>query len=574
MKKILILFLSIFYAQILLAADKINVELSTDKATLDEQITAIVRIETDAEMEPTLSADPVNAEIISSEYQGATTSTIYANGELTTKREFIFAVLLKAKSLGRAGLTNIKAEMGGKVLNHNTVWFSVVQEKADVAPVFILAQPSKTQVFQNEAILVRYYLMFQVDIASFDIKEFPKLNNFVKRYLQEPGNRERVAYEGKQFVRQLLYSLVLFPEQAKVLKLDPMKIAVAYDADNRRDPFGFGSGRLVTKSLSSKAVDIEVLKLPVDKMPTGYTGLVGKHKFSLTMNKTKVLVNEPIEIKLKITGTGNLEGVDAPTIINDPNVESFEANSSFEIIDANTASKTFEYTFLPRKELSIPAQKIPLSYFNPETKEFETAEVDFPGLQVIGGAYQGNTSPSPSGGQVSPEVTSQKMVTKKIIIPDVPKYSGAIFESQNNKSIILNWINGFLFMGILLMITKMFYDSRAEWPWVSPSIYRTKLKTMAEVGPTYAALEDLMLEFPRIEENLSLKSKITQLNLPSKTKSNLGKLVEQLNQSYASGGKDAKSSLSWKNYKNDLCLLVQALESWNANKNEEKNEIS
>ena len=142
--------------------------------------------------------------------------------------------------------------------------------------------------------------MYQVDITSFDIKEFPKLNNFVKRYLQEQGNRERVSYEGKQFVRQLLYSLVLFPEKAKVLKLDPMKVNVTYDLDGERDPFGFGRGKLVTKTISSKTIDVEVLKLPFEKIPTGYTGLVGVHKFSLSINKTKVLVNEPIEIKLKM----------------------------------------------------------------------------------------------------------------------------------------------------------------------------------------------------------------------------------------------------------------------------------
>ncbi len=559
--------MSFFILMSVAAAEKISVELSSDKVTLDEQVTVMVRIESESDVEPKLSAEGSNSEIVASEYQGVTTSTTYMNGELRTKREFVFVVLLKAKDYGRAGLINIAADTGGRVLRHNSVWFTVVTEKPDLAPVFLIAIPSKTQVYENEGILVRYYLMSQVDIASFDIKEFPKLNNFVKRYLQEQGTRERVAYEGRQFIRQLLYSLVLFPEKAKVLKLDPMRVNVTYDIDGERDPFGFGGGRLVTKTLSSKIIDIEVLKVPVSQLPTGYTGLVGKHKFSLSMNKSKVLVNEPIEIKLKVIGNGNLEGADTPTIIQDPAIESFDANSNFEIIDATTASKTFEYTYLPRKETSIPAQKIPLSFFNPETKSFETVEVDFPGLEVVGGAYQPAPPSQNIAQNTSAEVATDKSVVRAPIIIDQPKFSGPILEIGQKSvrwSVIFNLI---LIVIILFLLGKMFYDIRGSFPWVKPSVYKEKLKILAENGISYSALEDLLLSYPKIESNISLREKIDQLTLPLKNKTSLTKLLENLNYSYANSEKIIGSDKTlWSSYKNDLCMLVQALESWESSK--------
>lgn len=560
------------------AADKITVDLSTDKATLDEQVTMIIRVESDASVDPVLTADPVNAEILINEYQGATTSTVYMNGQLSTKREFVFAVVLKAKSLGRAGLNNIIAEIGGRNITHPAVWFSAVQEKAELPPVFLLAQPSKTQVYQNEGILVRYYLMSQVDIASFDIKEFPKLNNFVKRYLQEQGTRERVAYEGRQFIRQLLYSLVLFPEKNKLLKLDPMRVNITYDADNQRDPFGFGRGRLVTKTISSKVVDIEVLTIPAEKMPTGYTGLVGKHTFALTVNKNKVLVNEPVEIKLKITGTGNLEGVDAPAIIQDASVESFEANSNFEVIDAMNASKTFEYTYLPRKEIKIPSQKIPLSFFNSDSKQFETVEVDFPGLEVIGGAYA-SSAPANNSSVITSAKEESKGNFNRVKIIDSPKYSGPIFSTQASTNKYINLINVLLLVLSMMVVMKMGYDSKHLLPWAKPSQYRKKLKVIAENGVSYAAIEDLLLTFPKPDNNLALKNKLSQLDLPKKTKENLNSLVEQLNQKYASGTKENLNTLNneknmWKKYKNDMCLLIQALEAWDHNKTKDIHEHS
>lgn len=577
LKKMVFLILVIFSTHLFAAVDKISVEISTDKATLDEQVTLIVKVESDAEAEPVLSGDPANATILTSEYQGASTSTIYMNGELSTKREYIFAVVLKPNSLGRSGLTNIKAEIGGRVITHNSVWFNVVEEKAELPEIFLLAQPSKTQVYENEPILVRYYLMSQFDLASLDIKEFPKLNNFVKRYLQESGNPERVAYEGRQYVRKLLYSLVLFPEKAKLLKIDPMRVAVTYDAQSRRDPFGFGSGRLTSKTLSSKTIDIEVLKLPVDKMPTGFTGLVGQHKFELTMNKTKVLVNEPIEIKLKIKGNGNLEGADTPNIINEPSVESFEANSSFEILDVHNASKTFEYTYLARKEINLPPQKIPLSFFNPETRQFETIEVDFPGLQVVGGIndIQLNQGAELNKSQAATQITSQENSSlNKNVILEVVKYSGPYFNKKNTSKNIFNILNIIIFLGIILLIGRMFYEQKSNFPWLKPSLYREKLKLIAENGPSYAALEDLMLTYPRIEENISLKNKIAILNIPLKSKQNLEKLIENLDSTYSNQDKitNSKSEKNyWKMYKNDLCLLVQELEAWDKNKNEHEN---
>jgi hypothetical protein len=419
---------------------------------------------------------------------------------------------------------------------------------------------------------VRYYLMYQVDVASFDIKEFPKLNNFVKRYLQEQGARERVAYEGKQFIRQLLYSLVLFPEKAKELKLDPMRVNVTYDLDGERDPFGFGRGRLVSKTLSSKTIDIEVLKIPAERLPTGYTGLVGKHKFSLSMNKTKFLVNEPIEIKLKVIGNGNLEGADAPPIIQDPAIESFDANSSFEIIDATNASKTFEYTYLPRKETRIPAQKIPLSYFNPEIRQFETAEVDFPGLEVVGGAYQAPSQSNQASNTVAEATDS--LIKKKIpVIIDEPKFSGPILDQLPGNvrwTVILNIT---LIISILSFLGKFLFDIRNTFPWVHPSIYKEKLKNLAERGVNYSALEDLLLNYPRVESNISLKEKIEHLSLSPGNQNNLIKLLESLNLTYTNS-KNSKNDDKdlWRHYKNDLCLLVQALENWESNKKNNNDE--
>lgn len=571
-------FSALVYSSVMFAEEKIRVDINSDKVLLEEQVIATIRVETDSDQEPKINVDSVNAEIVSSNYQGVSASSVYANGELTTKKEFIYSVLLQPKSLGRAALTNITADIGGRVLKHESVWFSCVKMREEAPPVFILAVPSKTQVYQNEGILLRYYLMTQVDIASFDIKEFPKLNNFIKRYLQESASRERVAYEGKQFIRQQLYSLVLFPEKSKTLLIDSMRIQVSYDQDGNRDPFGFGGGRLVSKVISSKPIDIEVLNVPADKTPTGYTGLVGKHKFSLSVNKTKVLTNEPVEIKLKIIGTGNLEGADAPTIINDPAFETFDTNSALEIIDAANASKTFEYTYLPRRATKIPAQKIPLSFFNPESQQYETVEVDFPGIEVVGGVYQQEQAATSSTEEKSKEtsVIAENSIKKPTIV--LPRYSPPIYGPSVVSANLYRIGNFILLFFALALLVKLFLDNKELLLKIDSSIYRHKLKKIATNGISYSAMEDLLLPFPSLDSNVSLVAKVKQLNLPPESKVRLESLLENFNQRFAKNSGAAENQnvvdplKTWKTYRSDLCMLVQSLESWEKNKKENNDE--
>jgi len=70
---------------------------------------------------------------------------------------------------------------------------------------------------------------------------------------------------------------------------------VENDYNNPYGGFGFGAQRFKNKDLASPRIEVEVLPLPAENVPAGFTGMVGEHEFSLVMPKSKFLVNEPIE---------------------------------------------------------------------------------------------------------------------------------------------------------------------------------------------------------------------------------------------------------------------------------------
>ena len=159
------------------------------------------------------------------------------------------------------------------------------------------------------------------------LKEFPKLNKFIKRFHHINSPVEMVQYKGQVLKRILAYSARLYPEKVGPAVLDPMKISIQI-IESDYGGFGFGSQRYKNKDLSSPRVEVEVLPLPSEGVPASFTGLVGEHEFNLSVPKSKYLINEPIEIKLEVKGKGAVENYDAPTIFSDNNLEQFDTNTA------------------------------------------------------------------------------------------------------------------------------------------------------------------------------------------------------------------------------------------------------
>ena len=167
--------------------------------------------------------------------------------------------------------------------------------------------PKKT-LYLGEGITVRYFLYSKVPVNSVDIKKYPKLNNFLKRFLQEQERSERVSVDGQLYLRTQIYAAKLFPEKPGEVKIDPLELSASYPVVRSGDPFGtFGLNRnFKTKTIASETVKLQVLPLP-QPVPENFTGLVGKHDFNLQFGQTKMIVNEPLEVKLTVAGGGALE---------------------------------------------------------------------------------------------------------------------------------------------------------------------------------------------------------------------------------------------------------------------------
>ena len=428
-------------------ADEVKIELNPPKPIAGEMFQAIFRIFTNEDVEPVIDFSPYKVEVVGKNNYGIKTSTTFMNGKFSTSREITIVYELAASQTGVAGLRDINIQIGTKTLRHPSLTFTVLKEPEVAADVFVMAEVPKKTIFLGEGIVVRYFLYSKVQVSNLDIKKYPKLNNFLKRFLQEPDRAERVSVDGQLYIRTQIYGAKIFPEKIGELKVDPIHVSATVLTSRGGDPFGtFGFGRESrVKAVSSESIKVEVQPLPEDSKDGNFTGLVGKHDFDLQINSSRLIVNEPLEVKLTVIGGGALENMEAPTIFKNENLEEFESNGDLKIMDANQATKVFDYTFLPKANMNIPPSTLTLTYFDPDSMKYVPIRLSITELTVAGEGQKNKN-------EIKKDDTEE--AKSLISIPEIPtSLAGPILEGAKSWKSYLGYLN--LGLSILALIIAL-----------------------------------------------------------------------------------------------------------------------
>jgi hypothetical protein len=459
MKKILF-FISLMLMNIAFA-DEVKIDINPAKPVKGEVFQAIFHVFTNSDEEPIINFSPFRVEVVGKNNYGIKTSTVWINGKFSSTREMTIVYDLAANTDGIAGLRDITIQLGPTVIRHPSVSFNILREPQVAADVFVMAEVPKKEIFLGEGIVVRYYLYSKVPVSNLDIKKYPKLNNFLKRFLQEPERSERVSVDGQIYIRTQLYGAKLFPEKVGALNIDPLHLTAAVLVNRGSDPFGsFGLNRETRqKTISSETVKVDVRPLPEDGKTPNFTGLIGKHEFELQLNSSRLIVNEPLELKLTITGGGALENMEAPSLLQHPDLEEFESNGDLKIQNADQATKVFDYTFLPKQNLSIPASTVTLTYFNPDTMKYVPVQLSLAEIKVAGGG-QGEKKASKK------EEIEQKIQSSPEIMKNAEALASPILQKMPTWKALFNYLNIILCLAALLIGTSFFVKIKT-WPSLS-----------------------------------------------------------------------------------------------------------
>ena len=260
--------------------------------------------------------------------------------------------------------------------------------------VYFKVSVGKSNVYRGEGVLVTYKLYTKVTLVNYGLNKMPSLEGFFSQEIQLPQQLEfRVEnVDGVQYKVADIKKLVLFPQRTGTLMLDPMEGEVVARMQVKRqqsrdpfdqffndpffnNPFFNNSVQDIPIKLKSDPVKINVKELP-DNAPATFNGAVGKFNMDASLDKKETKSHEPVTLKIKISGKGNLKLIDPPNIEFPPDFETYDpkvtanANASANGV---SGSKTFEYLVIPRNAGEYKFTVAGFSYFNLETHKYETS---------------------------------------------------------------------------------------------------------------------------------------------------------------------------------------------------------
>lgn len=252
--------------------------------------------------------------------------------------------------------------------------------------LFIRALIDKNKVYAGEQVTVTYKLYTRLNIASqMSISKLPQYQGF---WVEEIETSSNISFnteivDGKQFSVGILKRAALFPTQTGKLEVTPFELNVPVRIQKKRNPnnlwddfFGdpFGRGETIEYLAKSNTAFIEVIPLPENGKPESFKGAVGKYDFNAFLDKNETMTNEPISLKLKINGRGNIKLLEMPSIELPTGFEKYDPKINEQISRSGTISgtKEAEYLFVPRIAGTREIKPIEFAFFDPAKKSYTT----------------------------------------------------------------------------------------------------------------------------------------------------------------------------------------------------------
>jgi len=317
-------------------------------------------------------------------------SNSYINGKRSYSKTYSY--FLSPKSKGKFTINQATIEIEGeiyKTLPIQVVITSAVNKPKDendadfVASenVHLVAELSNSNPYLNEAITVVYklYVSHNVSITrSWREIDSPKYADFWSQTIDNRGNSKiyEGTYKGEDYRYVILRRTVLYPQKTGKLNIEPLTLDVPIDVmSNRRDIFGRRLMSHVNKTISAGNRIITVKPLPTIGRPDKFTGAVGDFQFRVETNKTTLNANESLELKVTVTGKGNLKLFDLPSLNLPSSLEVYEPIHDNQInttFDGMQGTVTETYTVVPQFKGNYPIRPISFSYFDVVSKTYKT----------------------------------------------------------------------------------------------------------------------------------------------------------------------------------------------------------
>ncbi len=361
-----------------------------------------------------------------------------------------YSFILQPKKKGKISIPPMSFKMNGTTYTSKAFTLSVGEgdPKAKIIPknsnLFMRVEVSKSKLYVGEHALVTYKLYSAYRNIQLQDSDFPMTNGLWKEEITTPAAgwpQKSENINGKAYTVFTLKKEIVFPQKTGKIKLPAVSMDLSVGGGF------FSQGR--KESIKSNSPTLTVNPLP-SGAPQSFFDLVGTGiKMEMSYSTNNLKSGEPIDVKIKLSGKGNLRQIDEPVLSFPQDFDVFDP----EIIDKVKLStsglkgyKEFNFLVVPRYHgtFEIPAYKY--SYFDLSTKKYKT--LTFP-AQTIKVEKSTNS-------QASPYNNTGVVVSKKEDVAILNNEIRHIVTNANLKPAKVRFLNSTLFWSGLIVPPSIF----------------------------------------------------------------------------------------------------------------------
>ncbi len=310
-------------------------------------------------------------------------SSTFINGQSSSSMSYVYYI--RARDLGTFTIAPAKANVNGQTYQSNAIQISISkgapapQVTGNAGEVFGRIQLSADKAFLGEPLTATYWLYSRHGNLQLQEIKFADVAGFWKEEIktgQTSWDPNTEVISGMRYQKAILRKEVLFPQKTGVTEFGAFTMKAMVGGT------WFSQGKTVNGFSNSVKVTVNPLPAP---QPANFSGAVGSYDFQVVTDKTELAVDEALNLKLTISGSGNLKLIDAEKInfpadfeVYDPKIsENFSAGPS-----GLTGTRISEYTAIPRHHGDFRIGPVQFCYFDLASKSYRTKGMDSIVLKV------------------------------------------------------------------------------------------------------------------------------------------------------------------------------------------------
>ncbi|MCC9042071.1 BatD family protein [Myroides sp. M-43] len=427
-----ILLFALISTQIILAQVSFEATVSRDNIPLNENIRVDFVMNQDGDNFVPPKFDNFN--IVGGPNQAVNFS--WVNGKKTFNKTYSY--FLQAKRKGKFTIGSASIDIEGQVYKTKPISVTItdavvrqdprqqqynqIQQQA-LADIHLVAEVNNTSPYLNEPITITYKLYFNTNIAGFTGKNIPTYEKFWVHNVNLPQRPDvKIGkFKGKETNYILLKQDVLMPQEAGAITIDPLALLIQAEIPTgRRDFFGHPEFGYTEKEYSTGKITIRVKDLPEVDKPANFSGAVGTFDFKVTPTKTSLKAGEQLNLKLEVSGKGNLNLLTMPTPHAHSALEMYDPTTADKItsgVNGMQGSRVNNYIIIPQYKGDYAIDPMEFSYFDLNTKKYKTINIDSLAIHVL----EGPTLPKNNEAKSTTVVDKSELFQANIAKPTIVK---------------------------------------------------------------------------------------------------------------------------------------------------------